>query len=40
MQYVGRVLRPAPGKVVADVHDYHDVKTPMLGSSRPKWTRM
>ena len=33
MQYVGRVLRPAPGKVVAEVHDYHDVNTPVLGSS-------
>ena len=33
VQYVGRVLRPAPGKVVAEVHDYHDVETRWLGSS-------
>jgi len=36
VQYVGRVLRPAPGKVVAEVHDYHDVHTPVLGSSLAK----
>ena len=33
VQYVGRVLRPGPGKVVAEVHDYNDVNTPVLGSS-------
>jgi hypothetical protein len=30
------VLRPASGKVVAEVHDYHDVNTPVAGSSLAK----
>ena len=25
VQYVGRIMRPYPGKVTAEVHDYHDV---------------
>lgn len=36
VQYVGRVLRSAPGKVVVEVHDYHDVHTPVLASSLAK----
>lgn len=33
VQYVGRVLRPASGKTVVEVHDYHDVETGVLASS-------
>lgn len=36
VQYVGRVLRPARGKTVAEVHDYHDVETGVLASSLAK----
>jgi len=36
MQYVGRILRPAPGTTVAEVHDYHDVGTGVLASSLTK----
>lgn len=36
VQYVGRILRPAPGKTVAEVHDYHDVDTGVLASSLTK----
>lgn len=36
VQYVGRVLRPHPGKATAEVHDYHDIDTPVLGSSLAK----
>jgi superfamily II DNA or RNA helicase len=33
VQYVGRILRPYPGKVTAEVHDYHDVREGVLASS-------
>jgi superfamily II DNA or RNA helicase len=36
VQYVGRVLRPHPGKTTAEVHDYHDINTPVLASSLTK----
>ncbi len=36
VQYVGRVLRPAPGKHVVEVHDYHDAQTGVLASSLRK----
>lgn len=37
VQYLGRVLRrPAPGKVLVEVHDYHDVETGVLASSLRK----
>ncbi len=36
VQYVGRVLRPYPGKTTAEVHDYHDIATGVLASSLPK----
>ena len=36
VQYVGRVLRPAPGKLVVEVHDYHDISTGVLASSLRK----
>ncbi len=32
VQYVGRILRPHPGKTTAEVHDYHDVHTGVLAS--------
>jgi superfamily II DNA or RNA helicase len=33
VQYVGRILRPYPGKTTAEVHDYHDVHEGVLASS-------
>jgi hypothetical protein len=36
VQYVGRVLRAAPGKHVVEVHDYHDHQTRVLASSLRK----
>jgi superfamily II DNA or RNA helicase len=36
VQYVGRILRPSPGKSTAEVHDYHDVATGVLASSLAK----
>jgi superfamily II DNA or RNA helicase len=33
IQCVGRVIRAAPGKDVAEVHDYHDQATPILAVS-------
>ena len=36
VQYVGRILRPHPGKRTAEVHDYHDIPTGVLASSLAK----
>jgi superfamily II DNA or RNA helicase len=36
VQYVGRVIRPYPGKTVATVHDYYDESTPVLAASLKK----
>ncbi|MEX2291809.1 MAG: DEAD/DEAH box helicase family protein [Mycobacteriales bacterium] len=36
VQYVGRILRPYPGKATAEVHDYHDVHEGVLASSLAK----
>ncbi len=36
VQYVGRILRPYPGKEVVEVHDYHDIDTGVLASSLTK----
>jgi superfamily II DNA or RNA helicase len=36
VQYVGRILRPYPGKTTAEVHDYHDVHEGVLASSLTK----
>ena len=36
VQYVGRILRPHPGKASAEVHDYHDPATGVLASSLAK----
>lgn len=33
VQYAGRILRPHPGKITAEVHDYHDIATGVLASS-------
>jgi superfamily II DNA or RNA helicase len=33
IQCAGRVIRAAPGKDVAEVHDYHDEATPILAAS-------
>jgi superfamily II DNA or RNA helicase len=36
VQYAGRILRAHPGKVTAEVHDYHDINTGVLASSLAK----
>ncbi len=36
VQYAGRVLRAYPGKQTAEVHDYHDVETPVLAAALSK----
>lgn len=36
VQYVGRVIRPYPGKTTVEVHDYHDILTGVLASSLAK----
>lgn len=36
VQYAGRVLRSHPGKQTAEVHDYHDVETPVLAAALTK----
>ena len=36
VQYVGRILRPYPGKDTAEVHDYYDIDTAVLASSLRK----
>jgi superfamily II DNA or RNA helicase len=33
VQYVGRILRPYPGKETAEVHDYHDAATGVLAAA-------
>ncbi|MCZ3386147.1 MAG: DEAD/DEAH box helicase, partial [Actinomycetia bacterium] len=39
VQYAGRILRPWPGKEIAEVHDYVDVGVPVLASSMLKRAR-
>jgi superfamily II DNA or RNA helicase len=36
VQCAGRVIRTAPGKDIAEVHDYHDQATPILAASLPR----
>jgi superfamily II DNA or RNA helicase len=38
VQYAGRILRSYPGKITAEVHDYHDVSTGVIASSLAKRT--
>jgi superfamily II DNA or RNA helicase len=33
VQWAGRILRAHPGKISAEVHDYHDVRTPVLAAT-------
>ena len=33
VQWAGRILRVYPGKTIAEIHDYHDVRTPVLAAS-------
>jgi superfamily II DNA or RNA helicase len=33
VQWAGRILRVYPGKTTAEIHDYHDVRTPVLAAS-------
>lgn len=36
IQCAGRVVRAAPGKDTAEVHDYHDHAVPILAASLPR----
>ena len=36
LQHAGRILRAHPGKETAEVHDYHDVGTPVLAAALAK----
>jgi superfamily II DNA or RNA helicase len=36
VQWAGRILRAHPGKTTAEVHDYHDVRTPVLAATLAK----
>ncbi|MCL7457372.1 hypothetical protein M8I35_09270 [Micromonospora sp. MSM11] len=36
VQCAGRVIRVAPGKDLAEVHDYHDPAAPILAASLPR----
>jgi hypothetical protein len=36
VQYAGRILRPFPGKITAEMHDDHDAVTGVLASSLAK----
>jgi superfamily II DNA or RNA helicase len=33
VQWAGRILRARPGKTTAEIHDYHDIRTPVLAAS-------
>jgi len=33
LQYLGRILRPAPGKDTAKIYDYVDINVPVLAAS-------
>ena len=33
VQWAGRIMRAHPGKTTAEIHDYHDVRTPVLAAS-------
>jgi len=36
VQWAGRILRAHPGKTSAEVHDYHDLRTPVLAATLTK----
>jgi len=36
VQWAGRILRAHSGKTSAEVHDYHDVRTPVLAATLAK----
>jgi superfamily II DNA or RNA helicase len=36
IQCAGRVVRAAPGKNVAEMHDYHDRAVPIIAASLPR----
>jgi superfamily II DNA or RNA helicase len=38
VQWAGRILRAYPGKTTAEIHDYHDVRTPVLAASLARRT--
>jgi len=38
VQCAGRVVRAVPGKMTAEVHDYHDAAVPILASSLQRRT--
>jgi superfamily II DNA or RNA helicase len=33
VQYAGHILRPCPGKEIAEIHDYHDAATGVLAAA-------
>jgi hypothetical protein len=33
VQWAGRILRARPGKTTAEIHDYHDIRTPVLAAT-------
>ena len=33
VQWAGRILRAYPGETTAEIHDYHDVRTPVFAAS-------
>ena len=36
VQYAGRILRPHPGKITSEIHDYYDQQTGVLAASLAK----
>jgi superfamily II DNA or RNA helicase len=32
-RWAGRILRARPGKITAEIHDYHDIRTPVLAAT-------
>ena len=38
VQWAERIMRTYPGKATAEIHDYHDVRTPVLASSLARRT--
>jgi superfamily II DNA or RNA helicase len=38
VQWAGRILRTHPGTTTAEIHDYHDIRTPVLAPSLARRT--